>query len=109
MTMSNSLIAQDSTIMLILCPFLSELWKCSVCTAAAGGNELYLEHGEWRLIPNQPDSFCREVRNISYCIYSHLEKTGKCSDRKTLLQMCVCKFVSFTHVSVHLVHDISTA
>lgn len=36
MTMSNSLIAQDGTFKLILCPFLSELWKCSVCTAAAG-------------------------------------------------------------------------
>lgn len=41
MTMSNSLIARASIFKLILCPFLSELWKCSVRTAAAGGSELY--------------------------------------------------------------------
>lgn len=52
--------AQDSTFKLILCPFLSELWKCSVCTAAAGGNELYSEHGEWRLISNQPGRIYKE-------------------------------------------------
>lgn len=56
MTMSNSLIAQEKTFKLILCPFLSELWKCSVWMAAAGSNE----HGEWRLIPNQPGRICKE-------------------------------------------------
>lgn len=56
MAMSSSLIAQDSTFKLILCPVFCELWKYSLVRAVAGGNE----HGIQEHNPNQPGRICKK-------------------------------------------------